>query len=125
MGAVNESSSPAHHRGAAPRRGTAPNLSPPRHPFWLALLGFLGSRYDPHCYEPLNTGPDAITAFVNHLCESRSPMRELLLNVSIEDGFGDGRITRHHATGQWRTQYRVKLPHRGDTRSQAAEHADS
>jgi hypothetical protein len=86
-------------------------VSPPRHPFWLALMHFLIARYDARCYEPMNTGPDALTAFVNGLCaqaDSQSHVegaraRRLLRNVSIQRGFGDGRITRHHATGHWRT----------------------
>lgn len=88
-------------------------LSPPRNPFWLALIQFLVARYDKRCYEPMNTGPDALTDFINTLCVSAaaSPRRAesvrargLLRNVSLEWGFGDGRITRHHATGRWRTQ---------------------
>lgn len=102
-------------------------VSPPHHPFWLALIDFLVARYDPRCYEPLNTGPDAVTAFVNSLCAAASSSsmvrserslraRALLGNVSFEDGFGDGRITRHHATGQWRTA--ASLDHRDQHRRQ-------
>ena len=64
--------------------------------------------------EPLNTGPDALTHFVNRLCvaafsspaisQNGAQARALLRNVSIEEGFGDGRITKHLATGTWRTE---------------------
>ena len=96
-------------------------ISPARHPFWLALIHFLVARYDPRCYEPLNTGPDALTAFVNSLCAAasststrpaaqteRTRARLLLHNVSFEDGFGAGYITRHLATGHWRTSASIE-----------------
>ena len=95
----------------------------PRHPFWRALIRHMALHYDPRCYEPLNTGPDALTRFVNKLCADasdeesgggpllsgkRATARALLTHLSIEEGFGDGRITRHFATGSWRTARRSK-----------------
>ena len=87
-------------------------ISPARHRFWPALIRFLVARYDPRCYEPMNTGPVALTAFVNGLCAAASatPLRAdgaharaLLANVTLDWKFGDGHITRHHTTGHWRT----------------------
>lgn len=39
-----------------------------RHVFWKRLIDWLVDTYDPHCYEPTNTGPDAVTTFWNKFC---------------------------------------------------------
>ena len=52
------------HNSAAPHV----TVSLPRHPFWLALVSDLVERYDLRCYEPMNTGTMALTAFVNRAC---------------------------------------------------------
>ena len=72
---------------------------PPRHPLWLALLEHLAREYSPDCYEPLNTGPDALTDFLSRRCEFGS-------SVLVTPGFMSGPVTRHAATGSWTRQGR-------------------
>ena len=83
-------------------------VSPPRHPFWLALVSDLVERYDPRCYEPMNTGTMALTAFVNRaVCRDRN-YTDVLVQEGLsepsslmrEGGAGRG-ATRHFATERW------------------------
>lgn len=71
--------------------------SRPRHPFWLHLIDWLVSTYDSNCYEPTNTGPDALTTFWNLHCIMYGVNDE----VVIAEGFMSGPITSHRATGSW------------------------
>ena len=92
------------HNSAAPHV----IVSPPRHPFWLALVSDLVERYDPRCYEPMNTGTMALTAFVNRaVCRDRN-FTDVLVQEGLsepsslmrEGGAGRG-ATRHFATERW------------------------
>ena len=81
-------------------------ISPrPRHPFWLHLIDWLVQEYDPRCYEPYNTGPDALTRFWNEACAQYAANKSVL----IADGLLNGPLTVHHATGSWRKGDGVKL----------------
>jgi hypothetical protein len=72
-------------------------ISPPRRPFWRQLATRLVRGYNGSCYEPMNTGPDAITRVWNE--ESCSPV---VRGVLLMDGLLDGPVVRHHITGSWR-----------------------
>lgn len=89
---------PLERVGHFPRclAGQSLMMSPPRHPFWLGLIEFLISKYDPRCYEPHNTGPDAVAMFVNHAC------KQATRNMMFSPNFISGPITAHHRTGVWR-----------------------
>ena len=67
----------------------------PQHAFWMKLIDWLVEHYDPACYEPLNTGPDAVTIFWNTVCTEWST------SVIVADGFMTGKTTYHMATGSW------------------------
>ena len=82
-------------------------MSPrPQAAFWLHLIDWLVAHYDPACYEPLNTGPDAVTAFWNAVCAEYHNG-----SVIITHGLMTGPITRHHATGSW-TRVAGSVEHR-------------
>ena len=77
-------------------------LSPyPKHPFWLKLINWLVETYDPNCYEPTNTGPDAMTTYWNIVCLDAEYAAGGSARVRISDGFMAGPATIHHATGSW------------------------
>lgn len=77
-------------------------ISPPRHPFWLALIGELVRRYDAGCYEPFNTGPDAVTAVLNTMCPTMHA-RGVASDMLVLDGLLAGPIALHHTTRTWHT----------------------
>ena len=82
------------------RWGQSLLIAPPKHPFWLGLIGHLVARYDRRCYAPSNTGPDAVTNYVNqHICVAQTDEAD---GLRIEDGFMRGPVTKHHGTGSWR-----------------------
>lgn len=71
--------------------------SPARHPVWLAIIDSLVAAYDPRCYEPHNTGPDALTAWWNGECHEP----RWRLTVEVSDGFTRGAVSLHHVTHSW------------------------
>ena len=96
-------------RGAGGNRrlvGQSLLISPAKHPFWLGLIKHLVTRYDRRCYAPSNTGPDAVTMYVNrHVCMQdveHARAGGVAERLSIEEGFMGGPITHHFGTGSWR-----------------------
>lgn len=74
----------------------------PRHPFWASLAKELVARYNRACYEPDNTGPDALTRAWPKLCLDgpRTPLR-------LHRGLLAGPVALHGMTGAWRNQASV------------------
>ncbi|KAL1510571.1 hypothetical protein AB1Y20_006872 [Prymnesium parvum] len=79
-------------------------ISPPRQPFWRELSARLVRGYNKSCYEPMNTGPDAITRVWNEHYGICGTSRSVAggADVLIVDGFTQGPVTFHHLTGSWR-----------------------
>ena len=84
-------------------------ISPPRRLFWRQLALALVRGYNASCYEPMNTGPDAITRLWNeHGCAPLAGRRRSSVTglnthgVLLMDGLLDGPVVKHHMTGSWR-----------------------
>ena len=83
-------------------------ISPPNQLFWKQLAHRLVQDYNSSCYEPQNTGPDAITRVWNERCGGAAPRAGRppldVRGVLIVDGLTMGPLTFHHITGSWRRE---------------------
>jgi hypothetical protein len=90
--------------------GQAILIGPPRHPLWAAVATAMVNRYDPNCYETLNTGPDKLTVLWNEVCIDKADvLRGVSLHAGLDGGKGiDGSIVRHLRSGEWKKRMNLE-----------------